>query len=56
MLEAPRGERGFGYDPLFMPDGQSVGAAELDPALKNRLSHRGQALAELRARLTELRG
>jgi XTP/dITP diphosphohydrolase len=56
VLEAPRGVQGFGYDPLFLPDRQSLSAAELDPALKNRLSHRGQALARLRARLSELRG
>jgi guanylate kinase len=40
----PRGSRGFGYDPIFLPaDGQGT-AAELDPALKNELSHRAQAL------------
>lgn len=55
VLEAAQGVQGFGYDPLFLPDGQHVSAAELDPALKNRLSHRGQALAGLRARLAELR-
>lgn len=54
VLEAPRGEGGFGYDPLFLPDGQSLGAAELDKALKSRLSHRGQALAQLQARLADL--
>lgn len=54
VLEAPRGEGGFGYDPLFLPDGQSLGAAELDKAMKSRLSHRGQALAKLQARLTDL--
>jgi XTP/dITP diphosphohydrolase len=51
ILEAPRGEHGFGYDPLFLPEGQSLSAAELDHALKNRLSHRGQALAQLRQAL-----
>lgn len=56
VLDAPRGAQGFGYDPLFLPHGQQVSAAELDPALKNRLSHRGQALAALQARLAELRG
>jgi XTP/dITP diphosphohydrolase len=56
ILDAPRGTQGFGYDPLFLPHGQQVSAAELDPALKNRLSHRGQALAKLHARLAELRG
>ena len=51
VLTAPRGAGGFGYDPLFLPDGHSLSAAELDPALKNRLSHRGQALAQLRTKL-----
>lgn len=54
ILEAPRGEGGFGYDPLFLPDGSDLGAAEIDPALKNRMSHRGQALAVLKARFAEL--
>ncbi|TAL87490.1 MAG: RdgB/HAM1 family non-canonical purine NTP pyrophosphatase, partial [Rhodanobacter sp.] len=56
VLDAPRGTQGFGYDPLFLPHGQQLSAAELDPVLKNRLSHRGQALARLQARLAELRG
>ena len=54
VLEAARGDGGFGYDPLFLPDGHALAAAELDPALKHRLSHRGQALAQLRARLADL--
>ncbi len=53
VLDAPRGAQGFGYDPLFLPHGQSRSAAELAPALKNTLSHRGQALAQLHARLAE---
>ena len=51
VLAAPRGDRGFGYDPLFLPHGHPLSAAELDPALKNRLSHRAQALAQLHAKL-----
>ncbi|MGE7137208.1 RdgB/HAM1 family non-canonical purine NTP pyrophosphatase [Luteibacter sp. NPDC031894] len=51
ILEAERGTGGFGYDPLFLPEGHDISAAELEPALKNRLSHRGQALATLKARL-----
>lgn len=47
VLTAPRGERGFGYDPLFLVPSLGLSAAELEPALKNRLSHRGQALAAL---------
>jgi len=49
ILHAPRGEHGFGYDPVFLPDdGDGMSAAELEPALKNRISHRGQALVALR--------
>jgi XTP/dITP diphosphohydrolase len=51
VLDAERGDGGFGYDPLFLPDGQTLSAAELDPQLKNRLSHRGQALARLHEQL-----
>jgi XTP/dITP diphosphohydrolase len=51
ILEAPRGARGFGYDPVFLPDGHARSAAELDAATKNRISHRGQALATLRGLL-----
>ena len=51
ILDAPRGANGFGYDPLFLPDGHAISSAELDPALKNAISHRGQALARLRERL-----
>ena len=51
ILEAPRGSHGFGYDPLFLPDGHATSAAELDPALKNAISHRGRALERLRQRL-----
>jgi XTP/dITP diphosphohydrolase len=54
ILDAPRGTNGFGYNPLFLPDGQTASVAELDTATKNRLSHRGQALAKLHARLIEL--
>ncbi len=42
-----RGAGGFGYDPLFLPKGLERSAAELDPEEKNRVSHRGQALARL---------
>ena len=51
VLSETRGVQGFGYDPLFIADGQTTSAAELDPALKSRISHRGQALARLRAQL-----
>jgi XTP/dITP diphosphohydrolase len=43
----PRGANGFGYDPLFYVPEFKKTAAELDPAVKNRVSHRGQALSKL---------
>lgn len=48
ILDAPRGSGGFGYDPVFFDPARGMGAAELDAALKNRISHRGIALARLR--------
>jgi XTP/dITP diphosphohydrolase len=51
ILDAPRGDRGFGYDPVFFDPKLDAGAGELDAAMKNRVSHRGQALASLRAQL-----
>ena len=53
ILETPRGAGGFGYDPVFLDPERGLSAAELDPALKNRISHRGRALEQLRARLPE---
>jgi len=44
---APRGTEGFGYDPLFLLPDRGLTAAELGPELKNRLSHRAQALDAL---------
>ena len=51
IVLAPRGSNGFGYDPHFVPHGGDRTAAELDAAQKNRVSHRGQALAQLAQRL-----
>lgn len=51
ILRAPRGEGGFGYDPLFWLPEQGVSAAELTAEEKNRLSHRGRALCALVAQL-----
>ena len=48
VLRAPRGDKGFGYDPVFFDPALGQGAGELDAAVKNRISHRGQALATLR--------
>src|SRR4051794_909899 len=43
----PRGQHGFGYDPLFVPEGFTQSFAELGEAEKNKLSHRGKALEKL---------
>jgi XTP/dITP diphosphohydrolase len=47
VTDTPRGDNGFGYDPYFLLPDLGQTAAELDPATKNRLSHRGKALAAL---------
>ena len=54
ILHAPRGDGGFGYDPVFLDPQLDRAAAELDAATKHARSHRGLALAQLRARLHEL--
>lgn len=56
ILTEPRGAGGFGYDPVFFVPTENRTAAELEPATKNRLSHRGQALALLCRQLTRLPG
>lgn len=54
IAREPRGTGGFGYDPIFVPTGGSVSAAELTPAEKDAASHRGRALAQLVPTLREL--
>ncbi len=54
IAEHPRGEHGFGYDPLFIPDGYTCTFAEMDPATKNSISHRGRAAMSLASQLIEL--
>ena len=51
ILEAPRGDGGFGYDPVFFVETLNRTAAELSRAEKNAISHRGQALAQMLDRL-----
>ena len=53
ILEQPQGDNGFGYDPLFFVPEEGCSSAELDPETKNRLSHRGQALRQLLAHLSD---
>ncbi len=55
ILEAPRGHGGFGYDPIFFDPSRNASAAELEATMKNRISHRGQALARLRELLGNAR-
>ena len=50
----PRGEKGFGYDPVFLPEGHDKTMAELSMEEKNRISHRGKALAALKKEIKGL--
>ncbi|NIP34017.1 MAG: non-canonical purine NTP pyrophosphatase, partial [Thermoplasmata archaeon] len=52
--DAPRGSKGFGFDPVFVPEGEVRTFAEMDVAEKEAHSHRGRALARLRERLSLL--
>ncbi len=56
IASGPRGDGGFGYDPVFMPDGENRSAAQLSPAEKDAASHRGRALALLLPALRSLAG
>ena len=48
IATAPKGEQGFGYDPVFIPEGHEASFAELGEAVKHRLSHRARAVQALR--------
>ena len=54
IAHAPSGTAGFGYDPLFIPDGYEASFADLGEEAKNKISHRGRALAQVKALLTSL--
>ncbi|WP_205504035.1 non-canonical purine NTP diphosphatase [Rufibacter psychrotolerans] len=47
IIDAPRGQKGFGYDPIFVPEGQDRTFAEMDSQEKNQISHRGRAVQQL---------
>lgn len=49
----PRGDRGFGYDPIFLPDGHDQTFGEMDPDAKHAMSHRARAFAALKASLLD---
>jgi XTP/dITP diphosphohydrolase len=53
IIDQRRGTGGFGYNPVFLDPDYGLTAAEMDTELKNRLSHRGRALAALRAKLLD---
>ena len=54
IAHAPSGTAGFGYDPLFIPDGHDASFADLGEDAKNQISHRGRALAQVKVLLTSL--
>lgn len=56
VLTAPSGAHGFGYDPVFRPEGVATSSAELTPDEKNAISHRSRAFGQLVVRLRELYG
>ncbi|TNE81367.1 MAG: non-canonical purine NTP diphosphatase [Bacteroidetes bacterium] len=53
ILEEKRGDRGFGYDPLFVPEGETRSFAEMSPSEKNSMSHRARALAKMHEFLSQ---
>jgi XTP/dITP diphosphohydrolase len=55
IAERPRGSHGFGYDPIFIPNGFEQTFAELPVDMKNNISHRAKAIRKLQARLSTLR-
>jgi len=54
LIRAPRGEQGFGYDPIFVPTGEGRTTAEMAPEEKDAISHRGKAFRALAPKLAEL--
>ena len=56
ILESPRGKNGFGYDPLFLDYKTDLSAAELSAEIKNKISHRSQALKKIKQKLKIIYG
>ena len=53
LVWPPRGDKGFGYDPIFVANGESITFGEMDPAKKHAMSHRADAVAQLKAALLD---
>ena len=53
LVFPPRGDRGFGYDPIFQPEGSTITFGEMDPAEKAADNHRARAFAQLKAALID---
>ena len=51
LVWPPRGDKGFGYDPMFVADGETITFGEMEPAKKHAMSHRADAVAQLKAAL-----
>ena len=54
LLNAPTGENGFGYDPIFVPQGFEISTAQMSSAEKDAISHRGKALNDLAVQISEV--
>ena len=54
LLNAPNGENGFGYDPIFVPKGFEISTAQMSAAEKDAISHRGKALNDLAVQIIEV--
>jgi XTP/dITP diphosphohydrolase len=54
ILNSPKGENGFGYDPIFKPEGLEISSAQMSPQEKDSVSHRGKALRAMAPRAIEL--
>jgi XTP/dITP diphosphohydrolase len=54
LLKAPTGENGFGYDPIFVPQGFEISTAQMSAAEKDAISHRGKALNDLAVQISEV--
>ena len=52
IIDSPRGNQGFGYDPIFQPTGFDITTAQMSPEMKDSISHRGKALAQIAPKIS----